>query len=161
MPIIFKRSLLRPLRPSATSAEFALDLSFLQQEFDLFRIKFPTRGAQTFCSLPQQHCCQSPILRYNNISILCQIDDLDVSFLGIVAHHNMVIRIDVVIKTGHRPYLDAISTSNFHGDSQNRFGATICIHYNLQRILPVLNIGTSYCCDTSNVKKTPIYDADD
>jgi len=48
-----------------------------------FRTKFYSSWAQTSRPFPQHHGCQSPILSYDNISDLCYINDLYISFLGV------------------------------------------------------------------------------
>jgi hypothetical protein len=135
-PIIFDGSLLGSLRPPAASAEFVFDLSLLQQEFNLVGTKFPPSRAQTFRPFPQYYGCQSPILGYDNIPFIRHICDFYVGFLGIVSHHDMVIRLNIVIKAGHRPHRNTIFPTNFHADLQDGFRASIRVHQNLHGITP-------------------------
>jgi len=135
-PIVLLRPPRGSLRPPATSAKLALNLSLLQQELDLFGTKFPSRWTQTFRPFPQHYSGQSPIPGYHNISFIRRIYDLYVGFLRSISHHKMVIRLNVVIETGHRPDWDAVFTSDFQANTPDRFWARICINQNLHAIMP-------------------------
>ena len=109
-------------------------LSFLQEEVNPVGMKLSTRRAQTGRSLAERHGRQAPILADDNIICLRHIEDLDVGFLGIVSHQDVMIRLDVVIETGHRPHRKIMSAADIPADSQDRFGAGIRIYQDLHGI---------------------------